>query len=121
MVVLIASCSVASPPQIDGSITQIDASIEATDAALPQTTRLRIATRCARAIVVASSHFADVPLAIGAYRDYDVPDSGLASARFWARIAPGPPIDSKFEVTYPPIGGVDPTYYNLSFVDGYTF
>ncbi len=126
MLVLIASCSDARSPQIDGSIPRHDASVDAkpeADAALPvQTSRLRVINRCERPIVVASSHFADVPLAAGAFHDYEVPDAGLASTRFWARISAGlPPIDSKLEVTFAPIGGADPTYYNLSFVDGYTF
>ena len=31
-----------------------------------------------------------------------------------------PPLDSKFEATFAPVGGVDATWYNLSQVDGYT-
>jgi hypothetical protein len=80
-------------------------------------------------------------------KDITVADSGLASARFWPKTgcdANGnncaigqngeaesggqpcgptgcqPPFDSKFEITFAPLGGPDATFYNLSLVDGYT-
>jgi hypothetical protein len=115
----------------------------------PQTARLRVVSACAEPIWIAHSANVPgplvVPLAPGAYHDYDIPAGGLASVRLWPKLgcdATGhacrigdtgegggapcgptgcqPPIDSKFEVTFAPLGAGDPTFYNLSLVDGYT-
>jgi hypothetical protein len=115
----------------------------------PQTARLRIVNDCDEPIWIAHSDNVPFPqnprLEPGGYQDYPVAASGLASARFWPKLgcdgtghgcrvgdtgegggAPcgangcQPPIDSKFEVTFAPIGGVDATFYNLSLVDGFT-
>jgi hypothetical protein len=114
-----------------------DAAAPAVDAALPpQTSRLRVVNRCAEPIWIrhgGNLDDQDVALAPGGFHDYDIPAAGLPSARFWPKLgcdgagqdcAIGedhqPPIDSKFEVTFAALGSADPTYYNLSFVDGYT-
>lgn len=115
----------------------------------PQATRLRIVSRCAEPIWIAHSNNVpneqNVRLEPGGFHDYAIPASGLAAARFWPKVgcdASGrgcrvgdngegggapcgpsgcqPPFDSKFEVTFAPIGGNDATFYNLSLVDGYT-
>jgi hypothetical protein len=115
----------------------------------PQETRLRIVNHCAEPIWIAHATALpddqNVRLEPGAHHDYPIPASGLASARFWPKLGcdatghacrigdtgegggapcgPGgchPPIDSKFEVTFAPIGSGQATFYNLSLVDGYT-
>ncbi len=138
----------ADVDDIDAGGGPIDAGLPTADAS-PQTTRLRVTNRCDEPIWIAhSANVGDtqnVKLVDGAFHDYDVPASGLASARFWPKTgcdpagqnckigdngegggAPcgpagcQPPIDSKFEVTFPPEGAQDATFYNLSLVDGYT-
>lgn len=123
--------------------------IDAPPAWPPQETRLRIGNFCAEPIWIAHSDNVpfeqNVRLEPGAFHDYPIAAGGLASARFWPKTgcdASGhacrigdtgegggapcgangcqPPVDSKFEVTFAPIGGVDATFYNLSLVDGYT-
>jgi len=130
----------------DAPTTHPDATI---DAATPPTTRLRITNRCPQPIWIAhSDNVADpqnIRLSPGDAHDYAIPDSGLASARFWPKIgcdASGhactigdngegggqpcassgcqPPVDSKFEATFAALGGTASTFYNLSQVDGYT-
>jgi len=115
----------------------------------PQNARLRIVNRCATKVWIAhSSNFPgdqNVALAPGDFHDYDVPAGGVASARFWPKVgcdATGhgctvgdngegggapcgaggcqPPFDSKFEATFAAAGSGDQSWYNLSFVDGYT-
>jgi Thaumatin family len=114
-----------------------------------QAARLRVVNRCTAPIWIAHSNNLgadqNVALADGAFHDYDIPAAGLASVRFWpktgcdasghgcktgdngegggAPCGPGgctPPFDSKFEITFSATGAADPTYYNLSLVDGYT-
>ena len=114
------------PPSVDAAVN------DGPDAAPlpPQTTRLRIVNRCDETVWVAPL---DVELPPGAFHDEDIPDEGLASQRYWPKLrcnqagddcAIGedyqPPIDSKFEATFAPIGSSDATFYNLSLVDGYT-
>ncbi len=145
-------------PAAPGAIDAIDAALPAVDAAPPaidaaplppQTARLRIVSRCAEPIWIAHSdnvpNDQNVALAPGGFHDYDIPGTGLASARFWPKLgcAPDghgcrigdsgegggapcgaggcqPPIDSKFEVTFAATGSAEATFYNLSLVDGYT-
>jgi hypothetical protein len=118
-------------------------------AAGPMTTRLRITNNCAAPIWVAHSDNVpdtqNVQLARGQSHDYAIPDAGLSATRFWPKTgcngaghdckvgdsgegggkpcpATGcqPPVDSKFEATFAPVGGAAQTWYNLSQVDGYT-
>jgi hypothetical protein len=144
-----ASIDASTDPPTDGANGPRDgAGIDAAPLP-PQTTRLRIVSRCAVPIWIAHSNnvaaVQNVELATGAYHDYDIPDGGLASARFWPKLgcdagghgctigdsgegggAPcgptgcQPPLDSKFEVTFAPVGSGQVTFYNLSLVDGYT-
>ena len=136
----------ANPPQIDASIPAHDASMPMLP---PQMTRLRIISSCKQPIWIAHSTNVpgqqNIRLATGEYHDYAIPATGLASARFWPKLgcnvsghdckigdsgegggAPcglqgcQPPIDSKFEATFAPIGSKEATFYNLSLVDGYT-
>jgi hypothetical protein len=115
----------------------------------PQTTRLRIVNRCDETIWIAHSNnvpsVQNVALAPAQHHDYEIPDGGLPSARFWPKVGCGadghgcligdtgegggapcgptgcqPPLDSKFEVTFAALGSVEATFYNLSLVDGYT-
>jgi hypothetical protein len=115
----------------------------------PPSTRLRITSNCSQPIWIShSDNVADtqnVRLDRGQSRDYQIPGGGVSAVRFWPKTgcdasghacatgdsgegggkpcpATGcqPPIDSKFEATFAPIGGRDQTWYNLSQVDGYT-
>jgi hypothetical protein len=126
-----------------------DAPTDASSQLPPQTSRLRIISRCSQPIWIAHSN--NVPneqnerLATGDYHDYAIPTGGLSSARFWPKVgcdtsghncrigdsgegggAPcgptgcQPPIDSKFEVTFAAIGSSQASFYNLSLVDGFT-
>jgi hypothetical protein len=112
-------------------------------------TRLRITSHCAQPIWIAHSDNVSDPqnirLVLNQSHDYNIPDAGLASTRFWPKTgcdasghncvigdsgegggkpcpATGcmPPVDSKFEATFAPRGAKDQTWYNLSQVDGYT-
>ncbi len=112
-------------------------------------TRLRVTNRCAQPIWMAHSDNVpdaqNVQLGKGQSRDYNIPDGGISATRFWPKLAcdsgghnckigdngqgggvpcPAggcqPPIDSKFEASFGPKGGGEPTWYNLSQVDGYT-
>jgi thaumatin family protein len=116
-------------------------------AALP--TRLRLRNACDQPIWIAHSDNVpdaqNIRLDKGQSHDVPIPDGGLAAVRFWPKLgcdatghacaigdsgegggtpcpASGcqPPIDSKFEATFSPIGGAEQTWYNLSQVDGYT-
>src|SRR5262249_47898144 len=120
-----------------------DAPTATPDASTPPATRLRITNRCSQPIWIAhSDHLADpqnTRLAIGESHDYAIPDSGLATARFWPKVgcdagghactigdngegggrpcpASGcqPPVDSKFEATFAALGSTNSTFYNLS-------
>jgi hypothetical protein len=137
-VLLVISAGCHAPPPPAGAV---DAASDAVVAAAPdagpdaaplppQTTRLRIVNRCGETIWIAPI---EVELAPGGFHDVDIPDEGLASQRYWPKVgcnAAGddcaigenyqPPIDSKFEATFAPIGSNDATFYNLSLVDGYT-
>jgi hypothetical protein len=112
-------------------------------------TRLRIRSQCDQPIWIAhSDNVADaqnVRLQKGESHEYAIPDAGLSAVRFWPKTgcdAGGhncvigdsgegggkpcpqggcqPPIDSKFEATFAPVGNAAQTWYNLSQVDGYT-
>jgi hypothetical protein len=112
-------------------------------------TRLRIVSNCAQPIWIAHSDNQSDPqniaLARGQSHDYQIPAGGLAAVRFWPKIGcdlgghncaigdngqgggvpcPSsgcqPPLDSKFEATFAPVGSTAQTWYNLSQVDGYT-
>jgi hypothetical protein len=135
---LVSGACGSAPPSTPGPVDAAAPDVPPDAAPLPpQTTRLRIVNRCDAPIWISHSDNvvddADVALAPGALRDYDIPDAGLPSARFWPRVgcdATGhgcdtgdvgqPPIDSKFEVTFAPLGGGAESFYNLSLVDGYT-
>lgn len=115
----------------------------------PPPTRLRITSNCTQSIWIAHSDNVTDPQNIrldrGQSRDYQIPAGGLSAVRFWPKTgcnangqscvmgdsgegggrpcpATGcqPPLDSKFEATFAPIGGAAQTWYNLSQVDGYT-
>jgi hypothetical protein len=112
-------------------------------------TRLRITSHCAEPIWIAHSDNVpgaqNVRLAHGQSHDYAIPSGGLAAVRFWPKqgcdssghactvgdsgegggkpcpqAGCQPPVDSKFEATFAPVGGTEQTWYNLSQVDGYT-
>ena len=108
-VVSMGCASTASTPPAPDAALEADASTapppDAGPPLPPQTTRLRIVNRCDEAITVAPL---GVELAPGGYHDVAIPDEGLASQRYWAQLDPGlPPIDSKFEATFAPIGSSD--------------
>jgi hypothetical protein len=111
--------------------------------ALP--TRLRVTNQCTVPIWMAhSDNVPDAPsvqINPGQSHDVPIPDGGLSATRVWPKIgcdgsgnnctigesvAPcpsggcQPPVDSKFEATFAPVGGAAQTWYNLSQVDGYT-
>lgn len=132
-----------------GDAHDIDAAGHDAGALPPQTARLRIVNRCGGDLWIAHSSNVpgaqNVRLAPGAFHDYALPDGELSAARFWPKTgcdatghacrvgdngegggAPcgptgcAPPFDSKFEATFAAIGSSAQTWYNLSFVDGYT-
>jgi hypothetical protein len=147
-----SSGAIDAPGTVDGDAAlPTDGGPPPVDAAPfpPQTTRLRIASRCAEPIWIAHSDNVpfdqNVRLDPGQFHDYAISPSGLASARFWpkrgcdatghgCRIGDNgegggapcgptgcqPPVDSKFEVTFAPTTSTEATFYNLSLVDGYT-
>ncbi len=115
----------------------------------PLPTRLRITSNCAAPIWIAHSDNVGDPQNVrldrGQSHDYDVPDGGVSSTRFWPKTgcdasghactvgdsgegggkpcpASGcqPPVDSKFEASFAAKGSAAQTWYNLSQVDGYT-
>ena len=126
-----------------------DANTGPIDASPPLESRLRVTNRCSEPIWIAhSDNFVqpqNIRLGPGELHDYDVPEAGIGSVRLWPKtgcdgsghncrigdtgegggIPCGPngchpPIDSKFEVTYAPLGTNDKSFYNLSLVDGFT-
>lgn len=109
-----------------------------------QSTRLRVKNAGLKTIWIDNINLNESLIKLGPneYHDYNIPDSGLKSARVWARTGCKedgtdcdtgqsmnpcpkdgcqPPFESKAEFTFAPINNKnDKTFYNISFVDGWT-
>jgi hypothetical protein len=130
LVVSVGCRAAPAPPSAPDAAAATDAATADATPFRPQLARLRFINRCAEPIWIAPL---GAEIGPGGFHDVEIPDQGLASARYWPKLgcdASGgdcaigedyqPPIDSKFEATFAAKGAPEPTFYNLSLVDGYT-